>query len=146
MGRNLPSVSCFLSLSTHVPQPYLKKQAVPENRMNSAYSMSTDDDIGDLHTRLGAEGISIAQHCNKDMSSSDIGRMEIGSPPLLPPGVELQEDHEKLNEKGGVHCGSRMSLDNWSNTSSGIGSSLNSSLGQLPAYFSTNGKSKNRNA
>lgn len=75
-----------------------------------------------------------------------IGSMEIGSPPLSSPGAELHEDPEKLHEIGGVHSGSRTSHANCSDTSSDIRSYLDFSLSQLPAYFCTNGKSKNSNA
>lgn len=165
----------FLALSVHLPQHHLKKQAVSERiqlsaSSNSNYILNTScssnrsitkerspgnsidgvygvcDDIGDLNTSIGAENISVGRYCSKETSGSDMGGVELGSPPSSSPGAELQEDPEELNGKEGVQLSSRMSHTDCPSTSSVISSYLDSTLSQLPAYFSTNGKSKNRNA
>ncbi|KAB5553764.1 hypothetical protein PHYPO_G00042400 [Pangasianodon hypophthalmus] len=71
--------------------------------------------------------------------------VEVGCPLSSSPGAGHHKEPKELNGKGGVHSSSRMSRANSSNTSSSS-SYLFSTLSQLPTHFSTNGKSKNRNA
>lgn len=115
------------------------KKRSPEN------CRTTGVNIGDLNTRIGAEGINVCRRDSIDTSGSDIGCVEVGCPLPSSPRAGLQEKHEELHGKGGVHSSNRTSHANAPNSSS-MSSYIFSTLGQLPAHFSTNGKSKNMNA
>lgn len=135
-GRNSNSVvntSCSSGRST-------TKKRSPENSrtMSSVYSTSIKPsvNIGELNTRICAEGIGVGGCWSKDTS---VGDVEVGCPLPSCPGAGLQEKPKELRGKGGVHSSSRRSHDN-----SPISSYL-LTLGQLPAHFSTNGKSGNKN-
>lgn len=103
------------------------------------------------HSSLLAVSLYLPQHYLKKQalpertSGSDMGGVEAGSSLLSSPGAGLLEDPVQISGKGGLHSSSRTSHANSLNTSSVISSYLFSTLTQLPAHFSTNGKSNNRN-
>lgn len=135
--------NCILNTSCSSNSRNTTNKRSHENSIGTVYSISTSINIEDLNTRIGAEAISVGRHCSKETSDGYIEGEEVGSSPPASPGAGLQKDPVKLNEKGGVQSSSRTSHANSPNTSSFISSYFCSTLGQLPAHFSTNGKSKN---
>ncbi|XP_046722345.1 myosin phosphatase Rho-interacting protein isoform X3 [Silurus meridionalis] len=120
------------------------KKGGPENSKTttSNYSLSSMDikqngNIGDVHTRIGAEGFSVGHCGSKDTSGSGLEGVEVGPPLSSSPGAGLQEEPEELDGNAEVQSSSRMSHTNSLHTSS-ITSDLFSLLSQLPAHISTN--------
>ncbi|MCJ8739141.1 hypothetical protein PDJAM_G00043770 [Pangasius djambal] len=114
-----------------------KKRSPDNSRTTSSISIKQSVNIGDVNTRIGAEGISVGRCGSKDTSGSDMGGVEVGCPLSSSPGAGHHEEPKELSGKGGVHSSSRMKRANSPDTSS-ISSYLFSTLSQLPTHFSTN--------